>query len=544
MSTSRIVMFLTLALALAFVSISTSVEASRITKRPFAEQPGEGVDIDYSAELKKNKDGTISVDVTFTNNGKEDVVILFCFMIETTKGEATRTTKEWVLVKEGDTLKCKEDNEENFPGTTHTRDTDHHTSHLGCRVVTIEAGKTAKESFKTPTAFDAGEGIKFSERDFELAYADVTLLKKGDKEFIKYDEESCKDVPGDEHYLKILGGETDRFVTEWAIIDQPVNHPYVTLADGSKIYVTFADWPCMYPEFPLQFTPYPICPILTGEPPPVTVTTNLFDVHTMAKGREQDTFADLVVEIIGGDPEDFQVVTEPGLGVPFSISPLELRQGTLTVIPTSPLEEGDSIRVRLFMHDIELDENLFANVVDYIEDTEPPVVVDSSASINPQQQLEVEIVVSDVTTTPDEALLWLSSNGGDTWESVIMDRVTPFPQAGKLQTYTATIDPIPLGSEVTYFIESHDAVDNVSFTLPASIDAPPATAASPPPDAATPYPTSEPSGTPIPFPTPGPVGEGCSSSSDMPLAAGMANFLFLLAPLGGVWSLRRLRYCR
>tara|TARA_Y100000780_G_scaffold148890_1_gene134141 strand:+ start:732 stop:1322 length:591 start_codon:yes stop_codon:yes gene_type:complete len=196
------------------------------------------------------------------------------------------------------------------------------------------------------------------------------------------------------------------------------------------------------------------------------------------------------------------------------------------------------------MHDIELDENLFANVVDYIEDTEPPVVVDSSASINPQQQLEVEIVVSDVTTTPDEALLWLSSNGGDTWESVIMDRVTPFPQAGKLQTYTATIDPIPLGSEVTYFIESHDAVDNVSFTLPASIDAPPATAASPPPDAATPYPTSEPSGTPIPFPTPGPVEEGCSSSSDMPLAAGMANFLFLLAPLGGVWSLRRLRYCR
>ena len=99
MSTSRIVMFLNLALALAFVSISTSVEASRITKRPFAEQPGEGVDIDYSAELKKNKDGTVSVDVTFTNNGKEDVVILFCFMIETTKGEATRTTKEWVLVK-------------------------------------------------------------------------------------------------------------------------------------------------------------------------------------------------------------------------------------------------------------------------------------------------------------------------------------------------------------------------------------------------------------------------------------------------------------
>ena len=49
MSTSRIVMFLNLALALAFVSISTSVEASRITKRPFAEQPGEGVDIDYSA---------------------------------------------------------------------------------------------------------------------------------------------------------------------------------------------------------------------------------------------------------------------------------------------------------------------------------------------------------------------------------------------------------------------------------------------------------------------------------------------------------------
>ena len=59
----------------------------------------------------------------------------------------------------------------------------------------------------------------------------------------------------------------------------------------------------------------------------------------------------------------------------------------------------------MFMHDIEVDENLFANVVDYIEDTEPPVVVDSSASINPQQQLEVEIVVSDVTTTPDEALL-------------------------------------------------------------------------------------------------------------------------------------------
>lgn len=450
-------------LTLALFLVVTSTFGSRITERPFSKPVG-ATDLRYSAELKKNKDGSVTVNVNFKNPGTETVVILFCFMIETTKGRGVRTSDVFVLVKDGEKLKCVKDTEENFPGTDHTQATDHHTSHLGCRPVEIKGRGSTSESFTTDGPFDSG-GEPFTDQDFELSYADVALLRQGEDQKIRFDKESCKDVAGNNHFLKILEGETARFVTEWAIRDVAFKDPFVRLGILEPFYVRYADWPCIPVRFPLPFAPYPQCPSRAGPPPPTTVPTNLFDAHTMAKGRTEDS---LVLTRItrSGDRIDAEIVTEPAEGVVFAVAPDELPQGTLTAFAGPSVAEGDSLFVTVTIHDVETGEDLFSNGCLYVEDTEPPVVAKLKTRLRPNGRFKVKARVRDATSDPDKARLWASSDNGETWVFSDLEGARAFTEIDRRQTYKGATPRLEASAGLFYFIEAHDTLGNVLFTDP------------------------------------------------------------------------------
>lgn len=410
-------------------------------------------------------DGKLIVRCRFTNTNPDRVRFLYCMMMDlTTDNQGDPVSglngQHIVVHQSGSTVNCTKSPAGQFSQTSF---------HFGCEEVDLQSGETKIITFESAGAYKPPQGVTVTAQDFQVSYADSAVVDPAHT----YDPTNCRLDAGEEQ----AGFVTfDQFVVGayWVVIGEPFVDPFVARQDeagkaGPKEYSLFEDSPCLPSDFKARIQDLEPCPTFDGEPPPVSVDLNLFyfESHMAERGT---TFPAVIEVEATGDARGVRIETDPPEGEPFQIPGGREIFGTLRacaedvldrcVAPT--VEEGARLSVVVnFVHP-ETKALLFPQVVDFFADTEPPVV--ESVDVDSET---IRVTASDGATTPVDATLWISTDEGESWETVPL---TARPSLAELELQ----QDVPRGGTREFFAELPEdakegqyivAVQDVVFNL-------------------------------------------------------------------------------
>lgn len=343
--------------------------------------------------------------------------------------------------------------------------------HFGCEEVDLQPGASVIATFASESAYRAPPGVAVKAQDFLVTYADNAILDPGDT----YDATNCRLGLDEEQAGFVLFDFGSGLVgVYWVVSQLPFVDPFISHQQdegesGAKEYSLFEDAPCLPDGFPAAPGQLAACPSRDGEPPPVEVDLNVFFNESYLASPEETFPAEIQLRTEGD--ADVRIETDPPVGEPFEMVGGADEIGTLRVCDIATeddcvapdLPEGSRLTVTLDFVDPGTGELLFPEVIEFIADTEPPLVRSARAVAG-----LLEVVASDETTSPLHATAWFSADAGETWEPTSMDIDPPIDaelsgEEPGSRTFTAQI---PDGTEVQYFVTIQDTVFNLTFFGP------------------------------------------------------------------------------
>ncbi len=416
-------------------------------------------------------DGTLSSECEFENQGTVRKRFVYCYMIDLKTDRQgpvpglTKTDYEVVQVTEGgqDKLKCQLD-------PPHGSGSDS-SFHFGCKLVDLQPGQSVRLTFDSGgVPYQPPAGVAPNSWDFQVSYADtIDLTAEPGK---VYDEASCQGVIGQGNFL-VPRTPTSAW---WQVFNQPFEDPYVAFqpldlgipAPPSE-YALFDDSPCLPSEFPLPVVDLPACPTRTGPPPPVSVDLNLFyfETHSAPVGTEFPVFLSVETR---GNISGIRIETVPAVDEVFIIPGGVEFFGRLRVCAViNPTEciapvivEGRRLQVTVNIFDATTGEFLFCQIGEFIQDTEPAFIA-HSVQFDSSNNLHILVNATDEISSPMKATFWYSTDGGDTWDSVLLETSSDLLRELPTRTFTGTVGPLASGASVQYFIAVEDVVFNIGY---------------------------------------------------------------------------------
>jgi hypothetical protein len=421
-------------------------------------------------------DGSLTVRCRFKNTSKRAKRFVVCMMLDLQEDKAVMTPRagaeryviEQVPVSGVSTLRCRKVSGPVGPESSY---------HLGCKLVTVGAGKTVEQEWKGTGSYSAPPGKRVGAFDFEVSYADtVDLSAEPGKPF---DEASCNGVVGQGQFLVPAGGT--RAAAVWVLKHTPFKDPFVAyqrsagIAPASRQYVLYADLPCSPSELPERSPPAIRCPRRAGPPPPYFADLNLFWFGSM--GAAPGTrFPGTLRITTTGNRSGLRVVTRPRAGRVFvmpgggslygRIGVCAARVRTRCLAPS--VAEGRTLGVRVTVRN-RRGRILFEEQGDFIEDTRPPFVQRLSAARRPDGSVAFTVTARDRTTSPIAAAVFYSLDGGETWGGRRLVATTNLLARRRVRTFTGSVlvrEEVPPDA-FKYYVTVQDELDNVVWFGPA-----------------------------------------------------------------------------
>ncbi|MFN2587568.1 MAG: hypothetical protein ABR613_05585 [Actinomycetota bacterium] len=418
-------------------------------------------------------DGKLIVRCRFTNTNPDRVRFLYCMMMDLTTADQGASVpglngQHIVVHQSGTTVDCTKSPAGQFSQTSF---------HFGCEEVDLQAGETKIITFESAGAYKPPSGVTVTAQDFQVSYADSAIVDPAHT----YDPTNCRLGAGEEQAGFVTFGQGD-VGAYWVVAGQPFVDPFVARQDeagkaGPKEYSLFEDSPCTPRDLEARLTDLDPCPVFDGEAPPVAIDLNLF-YHESHMAERGTTFPALIEVEATGDARAVRIETDPPEGEPFEIPGGQETYGTLRACAEEvvdrcvapEVEEGARLHVVVdFLHP-RTRELLFPQVVDFFADTEPPVV--ESVEIDGGT---ISVTASDEATTPVDATLWISTDEGETWETLPL---TSRPSITELELQ----EDVPRGGrraffgnlpedvkEAQYVVGVQDLVFNLTFLGPQEV---------------------------------------------------------------------------
>jgi hypothetical protein len=236
--------------------------------------------------------------------------------------------------------------------------------------------------------------------------------------------------------------------------------------------VSYAQSPCVPTGFPAASPPLPACPVRSGPPPPTAVDLNLFTWYTEIQPAGEQIPTVLAVTATG-DLTGIRVETNPPEGLVFDmIGGTDLRgrlrvcssaNTTTCLAPEGP--EGSQVEVTVDITPLDPDDPDVVEGGQFIQDNQPPRVDSHTATFDASNNLVVDLVATDDTTSPIDAELWFSIDGGVTWSHLPLDSTTDILEDVRRPTreFVGQVGPFASGQPVRYFVAVSDEVSNVNY---------------------------------------------------------------------------------
>lgn len=247
-----------------------------------------------------------------------------------------------------------------------------------------------------------------------------------------------------------------------------VNDARICTLRLTRQYTSYNDPPCLPTGFPARVPDRPACPVRNAPLPPTSVDLNLFTWYTETEppGEEVPAVLDVATQ---GDTLGVRIETVPAAGEGFNMLGSVDLFGTLSVcsslapdICLAPIvEEGRRLDVTVNVTSLDPDAPSFVEGGQFIQDTQPPRVVSSSAQFDGSGNLTVSALAVDDTTSPIGAEVWFSSNNGLTWRRRAMAATPDTLDEVSTRSFAATIGPYASGQRIRYFVVVNDGVSNV-----------------------------------------------------------------------------------
>jgi hypothetical protein len=251
-----------------------------------------------------------------------------------------------------------------------------------------------------------------------------------------------------------------------------VNDVRVCTLRLTRQYMFETDPLCVPTGFPAKVPDLPVCPVRINPPPATTVDLNLFTWYTdiQPAGTQMPTVLDVTTS---GDLTGLRVETTPPAGVEFNMLGGVDLFGTLRVCSSASLTtclapqvpEGQKIQITVNITPVDDDDPPVFESGEFIQDTEPPKVLSDTVSFDSSNNMIVDLLASDVTTSPIHAEFWFSTDNGLTWGHVPLDATSDIlaDPSESMRAFHGGAGPFTSGLSVQYFIAVEDEVGNNTY---------------------------------------------------------------------------------
>jgi len=240
----------------------------------------------------------------------------------------------------------------------------------------------------------------------------------------------------------------------------------------TKQFMQDTDPVCVPTGFAAKVPDLPVCPVRSNPPPPGTVDLNLFTWYTdiQPAGTQMPAVLDVTVT---GDPTGLRIETSPQPGVEFNMlgggdvyGKLRVcSSASLTVCLAPQVPEGQKIVVTVNITPLDDDDPPVFESGEFVQDTEPPKVLSHTAAFDASNNMIVDLLAKDDTTSPIAAELWFSTDGGVTWSHTPLAATSDIlaEPSESMRAFHGGAGPFGSGQSVRYFIAVEDDVSNVTY---------------------------------------------------------------------------------
>ncbi len=499
----------------AFSRVQVHAQSQSQTGQEPIKRPSSLKDISVQCNLTVNENDLskhpFKVKCTFTNNGSDAKDFLLCFMIDLKEGlrngmyndpsGSPVAGRDYQTVKvndsvKGNIVKCNDITDPLNPKQGRNGGSSS-SYHFGCREVKVpkKVGGTPGQNMTTFDTLGGGGYVpppgvdpkKLKATDFEVSYADaIDIGALG----LKFDPNgTCDKVNGQANFLQPeaqligdfgafwifgtlpgSGGDQRRVGFQSTIIDPPPRAQDAPLAS----------MPCTPAGFPSHVSDLPECPP-AGIPQPTSVDLNLFYFATMM-APNGSLFPVYLNATTTGNVTGLRVQMNPAPRVTFNIPGGKSGDmlGNVTLCSDTSftqcllpsVEEGRRLDVTVDFHNATTGDVLFSESGQFIQDTRPPRIVADMTRFDPMNNLAADVTATDDTTSPIQATLWFSRDGGLSWNRTALQTATDVLQELRNRTFAGSVGPFGAGTQVLYFVSVQDVLYNVDYFGPVQITVP------------------------------------------------------------------------
>ncbi len=368
------------------------------------------------------------------------------------------------------------------------------TWHLGCKLVSLAPGEKNKiltwssglGRFQPPLN-GMGDTLQVKAHDFMVHYYDIVDLTNSPS--TSFNAASCLPLNGQNYYVD-PGGYPSPLIASWREDVAEFSTPNVASQSlsasviGGLMHVTYLNLPCIPNGFETN-APLKVCPPPPNPRLPFTVDLNLFDYATM-RAPPGTNFPAFLNFTTSGDTAGLRVETNPAPNVVFNMTgrvslfgQIKICSTTLAACLVPDISEGRMLNVTVNFYNATTGGPLFDELLQFVHDSMPPVVTTHSVSFDPRGDMLISVTANDTTTSPIDASLFFTTDGGATWNVTSLQANTDISQALHTRTFTGSAGPFKGGTQIRYFISIQDVVSNLNYygvgqaTVPSRTPLPP-----------------------------------------------------------------------